>query len=169
MQSANIHNLRESPEFWKDNERKRCKDGLLIDNILDADNLWKTEKVHNDELRTLKNKLAKCFKNAPNNILTVLTDNIVDELLNNRIDVNVLAKEQLQEVRKLLNQLIVESDKTVKELLVRRDDMIKEVGNLLYEQVKVSNDEADNVIIKEKINYHNNMENKLGHVELMEK
>ncbi|AYV82050.1 MAG: seryl-tRNA synthetase [Homavirus sp.] len=189
----NIIQIRADPELYKDNQRKRFKNPDTIDDILSIDTIWKSYTQKGEKLKMIKNKLDKCFKSAPINtnkgsemtldsllidedIYTV--DNLIDDILNDKKDINLLTHNQLKMVVTHIKKAIKDTDIIQDGLLHKRDGLIMELGNILNPFVPISNDELFNSTVSQvdnsvKLGYclqlYKQPKVKLNHIDLLDK
>ncbi|MEK6857021.1 MAG: serine--tRNA ligase, partial [Nanoarchaeota archaeon] len=124
-----INYLRENPQVVKENIKKRNKPHLiqLVDDFLNADSEWKTEKQKNDDLRHRRNKVSE--------------------------EIN-LAKKQGKDASKFVNeakeipQKLAESDKKIAELQEKINFCWMRIPNLMHTSVPLGKTGEDNVEIK---------------------
>lgn len=143
-----IKSIRDDPEKFRQNQLKRYSDPKLVDDILAEDNAWKRFLYQNELYKKLKNRISKCFKDAPKEIQIPISDRIEyinDIIFDNKHDIGLLTRDQLKTVATELNQLIKEYSEKQNECLKNRDELINKLGNILYPNVVISNDEKNNV------------------------
>ena len=54
-----IKNLRENPELYKKDIKKRFKDPSIVDSALNFDAEWRKAKLEADNLRSERNKISE--------------------------------------------------------------------------------------------------------------
>lgn len=149
----NIQLIRDNSHLVKLNQRNRFADDTIIDNILKYDQQFREADYKCNQLYKLKNILNNYYKNATDSEITKLTDDttiIVDNLLNNKLDLSNLTKNQLNFIGKCLNLKLDIENKIVKKSTFERDRLISQLGNILYKETPIYKDEKDNVIIYQK-------------------
>lgn len=169
-----IHYIRQNPQKVKDNQLNRFKNVAIVDNILSFDEEWRAGNFKLDSMRRLKNVLSNCYKKAPvisslviNEMYTL--DNLISDVLSEKIDPTLLSKDQLKMVSKYINDNITILETKCNELLCERDLMISTLGNFLHPDAVISNNEDNNKIIYE-TEIPDDLSNKpLNHVKLCEK
>ena len=118
--------FRENPELILDSEKKRFRDTENVEKVIEYDALWREGERKLNSLRSEKNKLSKSFKKAKE-------DGTIDEVI-------ARSKEVAAEIK----------DLTAKngEYLELRDDYRYKVGNIIDEDVPISDTEDDNVVVR---------------------
>ena len=118
--------FRENPELILDSEKKRFRDTENVEKVIEYDTLWREGERKLNSLRSEKNKLSKSFKKAKE-------DGTIDEVI-------ARSKEVAAEIK----------DLTAKngEYLELRDDYRYKVGNIIDEDVPISDTEDDNVVVR---------------------
>ena len=118
--------FRENPDSIFDSEKKRFRDTINVEKVIEYDALWREGERKLNSLRSEKNKLSKSFKKAKQE--------------GNFEEVVKRSKEVAAEIK----------DLTAKnaEYLKLRDDYRYKVGNIIDSEVPVSDTEDDNVVIK---------------------
>ena len=178
-----IHYIRKNSDKAKENQQKRFNDPSVIDEILTVDGQWRHLQYDNEQLKSIKNKLSKCFKTAPNNEEITINNNdeYIDHMLNDKQDESYkkLTKDQLKEAAKVITDKLNENIENIKNNLLKRVNLIAELGNFLYKDAIVDNDEDNNGIICQVNNVDNDImlklaasmrpEKLLSHIDLVEK
>ena len=139
--------FREDPEIIIDSEKKRFRDTENVEKVIEYDTLWREGEKRLNFLRSEKNKLSKSFKKAKEE--------------GNLDDVIAKSKEVANEIKEL-------SAKN-EEYLKLRDDYRYKVGNIIDEDVPVSDTEDDNVVVKTYGEIKDFGFEPLNHVDLIEK
>ncbi|MEE0925682.1 MAG: serine--tRNA ligase, partial [Methanobrevibacter sp.] len=139
--------FRENPEIILESEKKRFRDNHFAEKVIEYDTLWREGERKLNSLRQEKNKLSKSFKQAKK-------DGNFEE---------VVAKSKA--VAAEIKELSAKGEEYKK----LRDDYRYKVGNIIDEDVPVSDTEDDNVIIKEYGNLPEFDFEPLNHVDLIEK
>lgn len=166
-----IHFIRNNFEYVKQNQKNRFLQVDKINDILDNDNKWKLCLKREEIYRALKHKISTCFKNAPvidnnNNLQNIeILDEIVDDIIivvtgtdgNFRSDqLNIIpeyikhkkfSKDQIKIIATYINELLESvNEKSVEHINARNKDMMS-LGNFLYKDTPIYEDEKDNQII----------------------
>ncbi|MCK4647683.1 serine--tRNA ligase [Candidatus Pacearchaeota archaeon] len=122
-----IKDLRENPEAYRKNTKKKGKDVLIIKEVLGIDEEWRKIKLKLDKLRSERNKISKKIneeKKSGGNVSLLLKK----------------AKEIPDKIRKL--------GEKEKEVYGRLKEKLYDVPNLMHEKVPVGKDDSDNVVRK---------------------
>ncbi len=119
--------FREEPEVIFESERKRFRETTAAEKVIEYDNLWRDGLKRLNDLRSEKNKLSKSFKQAKQ-------DGTFEEVLSKS---------------KSVSNEIKELEPKIEEYLQLRDQYRYKVGNILDEEVPISDTEDDNVIVRE--------------------
>ena len=139
--------FRENPELIMDSEKKRFRSTENAEKVIEYDTLWREGERRLNTLRAEKNKLSKSFKQAKK-------DGNIEEVI-------AKSKEVAQEIKDL-------SAKNA-EYLELRDDYRYKVGNVIDEDVPISDTEDDNVIVRKVGDLPEFDFEALNHVDLIEK
>ena len=139
--------FRENPELIMDSEKKRFRSTENAEKVIEYDTLWREGERRLNTLRAEKNKLSKSYKQAKK-------DGNIDEVI-------AKSKEVAQEIKDL-------SAKNA-EYLELRDDYRYKVGNVIDEDVPISDTEDDNVIVRKVGDLPEFDFEALNHVDLIEK
>src|SRR3989344_3195719 len=59
-----IKHLRENPELYKENAKKKFKDVKIVDSVLKLDSEWRKLKLEADNLRSERNKISEEINQA---------------------------------------------------------------------------------------------------------
>ncbi len=121
-----INLFREEPEKIYESEKKRFKDTLAVDKVIEYDTLWRdgVKKINN--LRSEKNKLSKSFKQA-------------------KKDGNI--KEVVEKSKQVAAE-IKELEPKIEEYKQQRDVYRYKIGNIINDKVPISDTEEDNKEIR---------------------
>ena len=118
--------FRENPELIIDSEKKRFRDTENVEKVIEYDTLWREGEKKLNTLRSEKNKLSKSFKKAKEE--------------GNLDDVIKKSKEVAAEIKQLTAKNA--------DYLKLRDDYRYKVGNVIDEDVPISDTEDDNVVVR---------------------
>ena len=118
--------FRENPEMIMDSEKKRFRSTENAEKVIEYDTLWREGEKKLNSLRAEKNKLSKSFKKAKE-------EGNIDEVI-------ARSKEVASEIK----ELSVKTDEYFK----LRDEYRYKVGNIIDEDVPVSDTEDDNVVVR---------------------
>ena len=139
--------FRENPDLIFDSEKKRFRSTENAEKVIEYDTLWREGERRLNSLRAEKNKLSKSFKQAKK-------DGNIEEVI-------AKSKEVANEIKEL-------SAKNI-EYLALRDDYRYKVGNVIDEDVPISDTEDDNVIVRKVGDLQEFDFEALNHVDLIEK
>ena len=139
--------FRENPELIFESEKKRFRSTENAEKVIEYDTLRREGERRLNSLRAEKNKLSKSFKQAKK-------DGNIEEVI-------AKSKEVAQEIKDL-------SAKNA-EYLELRDDYRYKVGNVIDEDVPISDTEDDNVIVRKVGELPDFDFEALNHVDLIEK
>ena len=142
-----IQLLRKNPEVIFDSEKKRFKDTETAEKVIEYDNLWREGEKRLNFLRSEKNRLSKSFKQAK-------ADGTIDEVI-------AQSKSVANEIKELSPK--------IEEYMKLREDNRYKVGNIIDEDVPISDTEDDNVIVKTYGEIPEFDFEPLNHVDLIEK
>ena len=118
--------FRENPEIILDSEKKRFRDTENVEKVIEYDTLWREGEKKLNSLRAEKNKLSKSFKKAKEE--------------GNLEEVIARSKEVAAEIKELTAKNA--------DYLKLRDDYRYKVGNVIDEDVPISDTEDDNVVVR---------------------
>ena len=139
--------FRENPEIVLESEKKRFRDNAYAKKVIEYDRLWRESESKLNTLRQEKNKLSKSFKQAKQ-------DGNIDEVISK-------SKAVAEEIKELTAK-----GEEYKRL---REEYRYKVGNIIDEDVPISDTEDDNQIIKEFGKKPSFDFEPLNHVDLIEK
>ena len=139
--------FRENPDLILKNKKKRFRSTENAEKVIEYDTLWREGERRLNSLRAEKNKLSKSFKQAKK-------DGNIEEVI-------AKSKEVANEIKEL-------SAKNI-EYLALRDDYRYKVGNVIDEDVPISDTEDDNVIVRKVGDLPEFDFEALNHVDLIEK
>lgn len=142
-----IQLFRKNPEVIFDSEKKRFKDTETAEKVIEYDNLWREGEKRLNFLRSEKNRLSKSFKQAK-------ADGTIDEVISQ-------SKSVANEIKELSPK--------IEEYMKLREDNRYKVGNIIDEDVPISDTEDDNVIVKTYGEIPEFDFEPLNHVDLIEK
>lgn len=142
-----IQLFRKNPEVIFDSEKKRFKDTETAEKVIEYDNLWREGEKRLNFLRSEKNRLSKSFKQAK-------ADGTIDEVI-------AQSKSVANEIKELSPK--------IEEYMKLREDNRYKVGNIIDEDVPISDTEDDNVIVKAYGEIPEFDFEPLNHVDLIEK
>lgn len=139
--------FRENPQLIIDSEKKRFRDIKNLEKVIEYDTLWRDCEKRLNILRHEKNRLSKSFKKAKE-------EGVLDEVI-------AKSKEVAREIKELTSKNV--------EYLKLREDYRYKVGNIVDDDVPISDTEEDNLVVKT----HGDIKEfdfvALNHVELIKK
>ncbi|KAF2368459.1 Serine-tRNA ligase type1 [Trinorchestia longiramus] len=143
-----------NPELVRQSQKRRFKDVGAVDKVIELDTLWRAARHKADLLNRMGNVISKTVgekkkakeaegtdSTIPDNVRAALLE-LTPELL------RPLTVSQLKEVKKLVEQTVVENNATLSQTETQRDAVLKEIGNIVHDSVVVSDDEANNGIVR---------------------
>ena len=130
-----------------DSEKKRFRDTENVEKVIEYDTLWREGERKLNSLRSEKNKLSKSFKKAKE-------EGNLDEVI-------ARSKEVAAEIKELTAKNA--------EYLQLREDYRYKVGNIIDEDVPISDTEDDNVVVRTYGEIPEHDFELLNHVDLIKK
>ena len=121
--------FRENPDLIRESEKKRFRDTENVEKVIEYDTLWRNGLKKLNELRAERNKMSKSFNEARKEGKDKL------KIL------QIKAKEVSGE--------IVQLEPKIAEFIEKRDDYRYKIGNIVEDDVHVSENEEDNLLISE--------------------
>ncbi|GLC51005.1 hypothetical protein PLESTB_000455800 [Pleodorina starrii] len=115
------------PELVRESQRRRFADVSLVDKVIELDSEWRQVRFQldqlNKEFNALNKEIASVRKAGGNS-------------------------DELQEKSKEMKKKIQQTEEKEKEVIITRDSKLVAIGNIVHDSVPVSNDEANNAIVK---------------------
>ena len=139
--------FRENMDLVLDSEKKRFRDTTNAEKVLEYDILWREGEQKLNSLRAEKNKLSKSFKQAKK-------DGNIEEVI-------AKSKEVANEIKEL--------GPKIEEYKKLREEYRYKVGNIIDEDVPISDTEDDNTIVRKVGELPSFDFEPLNHVDLIEK
>jgi seryl-tRNA synthetase len=121
--------FRENPDLIRKSEKKRFRDTENVEKVIEYDTSWRNGLKKLNELRAERNKLSKSFNEA--------RKQGKDEL------------KTLQIKAKEISGKIVQLEPKIAEFIEKRDEYRYKVGNIVDDDVPVSENEEENLLISE--------------------
>ena len=121
--------FRKNPDLIRKSEKKRFRDTENVEKVIEYDTLWRNGLKKLNELRSERNKLSKSFNEA--------RKQGKDEL------------KILQIKAKEVSGEIVQLEPKIAEFIEKRDEYRYKIGNIVDEDVPISENEEDNLLISE--------------------
>lgn len=144
----NIKLFRENPDLIRESEKKRFRTTENVDKVIEFDSKWRNGLQRLNDLRAERNKLSHSFNEA--------RKQGKDELKK----LQIRAKEVSTEISKL--------EPMIAEFISKRDEYRYKVGNIVDDDVPISETEDDNLIISEEGKIPNFNFKPSNHVDLIE-
>lgn len=146
---VDIRAVRDSPDVFKDSEKRRFRDASIVEKVLETDSKWRAEHHALNTLRAELSNLQKCIsemKKASKG--------------KDPCTVQLTKKIQIQSNIDVL-------EKSVEHLLAERDIQLCALGNMVHASVPISSFESDNVVLRRWGSVSSTC--MLGHWELLKK
>lgn len=139
--------IRENKDIILNNEKNRFNNNTHnIDLIFKLDQTWKSLRNDMDTLnrakRDISSSIKKCSINEEINISA--DETIIEEIINRKINCNLLTKQQIIHLSKLITQKINFKKNLLNENENMKNELIATLGNMLDPSVKISNNEDEN-------------------------
>lgn len=140
---VDVNNFRDEDLRQKlyQSEKSRYRDPNVVDKVVELDNKWREAQHKVQEQKTEINKLQKEYGK-----LFGLLKKEQDETKQSDIKSK---QEDLQKTMATLKESVASIEEESTQLLVLRDSTISTIGNVVHSSVPVSNDEANNEIVRE--------------------
>jgi seryl-tRNA synthetase len=155
------------PERVRSNVRSRFADIKTVDDVIDLDNTWRKTRHNLDQLNKAKNQISKEYGNRMKSLRQSGKDSNEEQTevsqtntdLSKTFDLNGLltkvneisaevSLEELKHYRQQVEQQIISLNEQLDDFETKRNNILREIGNLLHPDVPISDDEADNAIIR---------------------
>lgn len=140
------------PEKIRENQKKRFKDVVLVDLVIEKDKYWRQLRHRADNLNKVKNVCSKEIgekmkKKEPIGDSDVVPDEIANDLENLSSDrLKSLTVKQIKSIRALIDTAIQRNVENLSITESERNNALREVGNHLHESVPVNDDEEENKV-----------------------
>ncbi|KAK4292584.1 hypothetical protein Pmani_034672 [Petrolisthes manimaculis] len=158
------------PEKVRESQRRRFKDVAVVDKVIEVDTKWRAARHRGDLLNRMGNVISKTVgekkkakeaegteTNVPAEIKEKLTELTVELL-------RPLTISQLKEVKKLVEESLTANATELTESETKRDAIMKDIGNLVADDVPVSQDEENNGLVR---TFGEQSKKKYSHVDLI--
>lgn len=158
------------PDKVRESQRRRYKDVAAVDAVIERDTKWRAARHKGDLLNRMGNIISKTVgekkkakeaegteTDVPAEVKEKLTELTMDLL-------RPLKVSQLKEVKKLVDETMAQNNEELQKLENERDAILKEIGNLVYDDVPVSNDEENNAVVR---TFGEETTKKYSHVDLI--
>lgn len=139
--------IRENKDIILNNEKNRFNNNTHnIDLIFKLDQTWKSLRNDMDTLNRAKRDISSSIKKCSINeeINTSSDETIIEEIINRKINCNLLTKQQIIHLSKLITQKINFKKNLLNENENMKNELIATLGNMLDPSVKISNNEDEN-------------------------
>lgn len=155
------------PERVRANVRKRFDNEENVDKVMELDGQWRKFRWSLDQLNKAKNIISKEYgarikqnRSKPGAQPNPPTQAEKCDSSQSPLDLNSLLAainnisaevdlEQLKVLRSRVEAQVVELNKQMEECERNRDEVLREIGNLIHQDVPISNDEDNNAIVRE--------------------
>lgn len=163
------------PDKIKENQSKRFKDVVLVDQVLEADTKWRKLRFQADNWNKLKNLCSKTIglkmkKKEPVGENDAALPEGLDVLENlQALNPETLQKysvNQIKKIRTVIDENMTKCEVERQECEKIRHNNLFEIGNWLHESVVISNDEDENEIVC--VNGDCSVRKKYSHVDLLQ-
>jgi len=124
-----MKDLRERPEIYKANNKKKNRDVKLVDKVLYLDKQWRKLKFREDDLRKERNSISEKINRAKKQKNEKLTKQLIQQ-----------AKEIPEKLHKL--------NKETKEIHKKLKEELYKIPTLMKEDVPIGGGDKDNVVRK---------------------
>lgn len=124
-----IKHLRENPDSYRENNKKKEKDPKLVDEVLAIDEKWRKLKTQDDKLRGERNKVSEEINQAKKK---------GDEKA---------AKEAIKKAKEIPEKLKKNEEKEDK-IYNELQKVLSDIPNLMQSSVPIGKDDSENKVIK---------------------
>ncbi len=121
-----IKAMRETPELYKDNMKRKGRNSSTVDEVLSLDSSWRSVRKDIDDLRKKRNDLSKQANDAKKKGDNDTFQNILEEV-------------------KAVPAKIKELEEQESELLIQIEKLIRNIPNIMHKNVPQGKSDADNV------------------------
>lgn len=126
------------PEIVRESQKKRFKSVEIVDEIIELDEKWRQKLFSVDqnkkEYRKNSNEIKLLFKNKGKEEISGINNN---ELV-----------ESIKQKQLVIDDNIKKLEKEMAEIESQLNQKLNKVGNLVHESVPISQDENDNIVVK---------------------
>lgn len=145
-----LRRIRESPDAYRESQRRRGKDPESIDRILHDYENWCNFKFRLDELNKVQNTITRSFRKAPADPYDIeMTRENVPDVLEASFEVSQLNRDQL----KKFGAIVKEDHQSVSSRVAALDqslrDQLRFIGNIVHDSVPISTNEDDSETVTE--------------------
>ncbi|XP_072381366.1 serine--tRNA ligase, cytoplasmic [Diabrotica undecimpunctata] len=142
-----------NPDLIKENQKKRFKDVVLIDTVIEKDTTWRSLRHKADTWNKLKNLCSKAIgekmkkKEDQGSPTESLPENIIASFENLDLQgMQPLTVNQIKKIKTLIDEAIQSNEEALLRVEIERNSALKEVGNHLHESVPVDDNEDNNKV-----------------------
>lgn len=173
-----------NPDIVRQSQQRRYKDVTSVDTVIELDTKWRAARHKGDLLNRMGNVISKTVgekkkalpepQQLPFRVPlakeaegtdTKVPDEIKEKLTELTMDLlRPLTVSQLKEVKKLVDEAMAENNEELVKTENERDAILKEIGNIVYDDVPVSNDEDNNAVVR---TFGEESKKKYSHVDLI--
>ncbi|XP_064111773.1 probable serine--tRNA ligase, cytoplasmic isoform X2 [Macrobrachium nipponense] len=159
-----------NPDLVRESQRRRYKDVGAVDRVIELDTKWRSARHRGDLLNRMGNVISKTVgekkkakeaegdeTKVPESVREKLTELTVELL-------RPLSISQLKEVKKLVDEAMAQNNEDLVKTENERDAILKEIGNLVPDDVPVSDNEDNNAIVR---TFGEESNKKYSHVDLI--
>lgn len=159
-----------NPELVRESQRRRYKNVAAVDNVISLDTKWRSARHRGDLLNRMGNvisktvgekKKAKEAEGSESKVPQAIKDSLTELTVELLRPFTIL---QLKEVKKLVDEAMAQNNEDINSTEQQRDAILKEIGNLVPDDVPVSDNEDNNAIVK---TYGEETNKKYSHVDLI--
>ncbi|KAL9253669.1 Serine--tRNA ligase-like protein [Drosera capensis] len=139
-----------NPEIIRESQRRRCADVAIVDEIIALDLEWRRRQFLLEDARKQLNSLSKEVARLK---IVMAEKNAIEKIKKTGETKELIAKikadieEKIKETGET-KVLIAKREKDVDEVYDRLKEKLLVVGNLVHDSVPVSDDEANNTVIR---------------------
>uniref|UniRef100_A0A0X3Q8N3 serine--tRNA ligase n=1 Tax=Schistocephalus solidus TaxID=70667 RepID=A0A0X3Q8N3_SCHSO len=141
------------PERIRASQRKRYKNPEDVDKVIDLDNQWRKARSTTDRLKKVKNLCSKAIgkklkakePEGHGDLPDALNSNVLEITPE---DLDRLTVGQIKALSPRLDDAIKEQQLLTVDLENRRNEVLFEIGNIIYHEVPISDDEKNNAVIR---------------------
>lgn len=136
------------PQLIRDSQKKRHKRVELVDEVVEADALWRTVQFQTEQWNRIRNRCGKSIgmkiqakenEGETEDLLEDVTKNLATLELD---DLNQLTIKQIKHISLLADREIGRTKERLIQIENQRLAALHEIGNIVHESVPVSNDEV---------------------------
>eukprot|EP00298_Acanthocystis_sp_HF-20_P012042 c19696_g1_i1.p1 GENE.c19696_g1_i1~~c19696_g1_i1.p1 ORF type:complete len:480 (-),score=199.90 c19696_g1_i1:33-1472(-) len=143
-----------NPELVRESQRRRFKSVELVDQVIALDQEWRALRYRADNLNKGSNRINQAIKPKMKAKEPEGTNSEIPKALLARLDdlpIEDLEKLSVSQL-KALNALLKTEAANAKEVVLtkekERDNLLCQIGNIVHQDVPVSNDETNNGIVR---------------------